>query len=220
MELTGQFHLESVDMKPDKRKKIMQAAEKLFTKRRFHEITMDMVANAAGVGKGTIYRYFRDKNDVFFQVTLSGFDELCEIVRSEVPADTPFKERLMKACVQISGFFEGRRQLFRMIQSEEGRMYWFHGAPRERWMSQRAKLVGVVAEIIETGISEGLVRDDVPADVLAMLLLGMLRAGMRELGDQRQARGIQEFIISLFLTGVLKQGGAGEGPRVRGSVKI
>ena len=63
-----------------KRDQIMKAAEHLFTNRRFHEITLDQVARAAGVGKGTIYLHFADKDDLFFQVATSGFTQLCEII--------------------------------------------------------------------------------------------------------------------------------------------
>ena len=38
-----------------KERRIMEAAERLFTSRRFHEITLEEVAQAAKVGKGTIY---------------------------------------------------------------------------------------------------------------------------------------------------------------------
>ena len=44
----------------------MRAAEKLFTSRRYHEISLDAVVQEARVGKGTIYRYFQSKDDLFF----------------------------------------------------------------------------------------------------------------------------------------------------------
>ena len=70
--------------RPDKRLAIMQAAESLFTSRRLHEITLDDVAREAQVGKGTIYRYFQDKDDLFFQTATQGFDELCDLLQQRV----------------------------------------------------------------------------------------------------------------------------------------
>jgi AcrR family transcriptional regulator len=75
------------------------------TNRRFHEITLDEVAEAAGIGKGTIYRYFADKDELFFQVATSGFEELCELLKQTVPCDTSFTEKLLNACKQITRFF-------------------------------------------------------------------------------------------------------------------
>ena len=60
-----------VSEKLDKRIAIMRAAERLFHNRRFHEVTLEEVAEAAQVGKGTIYRYFADKDDLFFQVAFT-----------------------------------------------------------------------------------------------------------------------------------------------------
>jgi AcrR family transcriptional regulator len=44
-----------------RRKEICAAALELFSSKGFHETTMEEVANAAGVAKGTIYLYFESK---------------------------------------------------------------------------------------------------------------------------------------------------------------
>ena len=179
----------------------MQAVEKLFTSRRFHEITLDDVAHAAQVGKGTIYRYFQDKDDLFFQTATSGFDDLCSLLRRKVPNNTPFVEQLASACVEISGFFNRRRQLFQMMQAEEDRVYWFTGTIRDRWMGKRENLVAAVAEIMRKGIGEGKVRNDIPAEVLANFFLGMLRTRARDLSRTPAAVQRHELLVDLFCRG-------------------
>ena len=187
--------------KADKRRQIMQAAEKLFTSRRFHEITLDEVADSAGVGKGTIYRYFKDKDDLFLQTAASGYDELLELLRRKVPAGAPFDKRMLSSAVEITNFFQRRRQLFRMIQAEEGRMSWAKGDIEAAMEGRRKKLIGAMAEIISEGVAEGIVRRDVPSDVLASLLLGMLRTRSRKLGHAPKAFQKFEFILDFFLHG-------------------
>lgn len=189
----------------DKSQVIMQAAEKLFTSRRFHEITMDDVANQAGVGKGTIYRYFRDKDDLFFQTATNGFDDLCELLQRKVPGHACFREQLLVACRQISRFFEHRRQLLRMMQTEDGRMAWCQGEMHERWMERRKKIVAALTEMIRKGVAEGEVREDLPADVLASFLLGMLRTRGRDLGDMPPDVRQHEIVVELFFRGVMKR---------------
>jgi AcrR family transcriptional regulator len=186
----------------NRREQIMQAVEKLFTSRRFHEITLDDVAQAARVGKGTIYRYFQDKDDLFFQTATSGFDDLCELLRREVPENNPFVEQLISACVQISRFFNQRRQLFQMMQVEEDRMYWFKGTIRDRWMTKRKNLVAALAEIIRKGVREGKVRNDIPAEVLATFFLGMLRTRARDLANAPEVMPRNELLVDLFCRGV------------------
>src|SRR5437773_5544866 len=47
---------------PGLRDSILRAAETIFTRRDYHEVQMDDVAEACGVGKGTLYRYFPGKH--------------------------------------------------------------------------------------------------------------------------------------------------------------
>lgn len=183
----------------DKREQIMKAAERLFTDRRFHEITLDAVARAAGVGKGTIYLYFADKDDLFFQVATSGFTELCEIVERGAPAGMPFREGLLGVCRQISAFFQHRRQLLRMMQTEDGRLCLNRGAMRERWLTHRRQLATAVGKVLATGVREGAVRDDLAPEALAAFLLGMLRTRVREL-DNSEAVPLPA-VVGLFLQG-------------------
>ena len=186
--------------KPDKRHEIMRAAEKLFTRRRFHEITVEDIAREAHVGKGTIYLHFKNKDTLFFQVATSGFDALCELLRRKVPEDAPFESQLSDACVEISGFFDRRRQLLRMIQSEEARISWCRGDVRSEWAERRQRLVAVVAEILDKGRREGKVRKDIAPEVLAHFLLGMLRTRGKSLSDVCQGSW-HEWVVDLFLAG-------------------
>lgn len=194
-----------------KSQQIMQAAERLFTSRRFHEITMDDVAKEAGVGKGTIYRYFQDKDDLFFQTATNGFGELCELLRRKVPGNASFAEQLLIACRQIGRFFERRRQLSRMMQSEDGRMAWCAGSLHERWMEHRKRLVAALAEMICKGVAEGEVRGDIPPEILANFLLGMLRTRGRDLCGVPQAMRQHEVVVELFCRGACGRAGGGDG---------
>ena len=185
----------------DKSEQIMLAAEKLFTSRQLHEITLEDVAEAAKVGKGTIYRYFKDKDDLFLQTATSGFEELCDVLRRKVPEDARFEEQLLAACAQISAFFQRRRQLFRMMQAEGIRMHWCKGEARERWLAKRKKLVAAVGDIIGRGAAEGVVRADLPPEVLAHFLLGMLRTRGRALAEEPEEMRRYEVVVDLFLNG-------------------
>jgi len=51
-------------MKIEKREIILKAVEEVIKTKRFHEVKMDDVAKQAGVGKGTIYRYFPNKDEL------------------------------------------------------------------------------------------------------------------------------------------------------------
>lgn len=185
----------------DKRKEIMRVVEKLAANRRFYEITLDEVADAAKVGKGTIYHYFKDKDDLFFQVATSGFDELCELLKQKVPYDTPFPEKLLNLCKQITRFFASRRHLLQMMQSAGCLVYWRRGKIYQQWLAKRKMLVNALADILLDGIAEGAVRPDIPAEVLAAFLLGMLRTRARDLNDVPENMKSDKVLVDLFMNG-------------------
>ena len=186
----------------DKRLQIMKVAERLFSGGRFHEVTTDEVAAAANVGKGTIYRYFQDKDDLFFQIVTNGFDDLCELIQQKVPDGAPFNERLVLVCREIRTFFDSRHQLLRMMQSEALRLNQLRGVMHDRWLAKRQKLVAAVAAILARGVTEGEVRTDIPAEVLSAMLLGMLRTQAHDLDHAPAAFRGYEWVVGLFCEGI------------------
>lgn len=187
----------------------MKAVETLFTSRYVHQITLDDVARQANVGKGTIYRYFKDKNELFFQTAISGHDRLCELVKRSVPADATFEEQLLGACREIRDFHRRHRPLLRMMRSEDARMSLSKGSMPKRWAHQRKKLVAAISEILARGVGEGKVRADVQVEMLARCLLGMLRAYSRGHRDPAEPDNGFEQLVDVFLNGA----GAAEKPQ-------
>ncbi len=183
-----------------RRQQIMQAAERLFTSRRFHEITMEAVAAEAKVAKGTLYSYFSDKDELFFETATSGLEELCELLGS-IPKDVSFSDRLLQTCRQISGFYDRRRELLRMMQTEDARMSQYPGALRQRWIQKRKALLSAIASVFADGAAKGQVRSDLPPEVLASMLMGMLRSWVHDLADGPITHRRHEVIVDLILNG-------------------
>jgi AcrR family transcriptional regulator len=188
-------------MNPDKKQRIMQAAEQLFRSRQFHEITLDEIAGRAGVGKGTIYLYFSDKNDLFFQTAVAGYDEMCELLRQNAAEGVSFRRVLLRTCEAISAFFRQRRPLFRMILTEREHAVQCGGSLHKRWLEHRKSMRAAVAAIIARGIASGEVRSLLSADVLAEYLLGMLRTRAWELEDKPGALRSDASVVELFIHG-------------------
>jgi AcrR family transcriptional regulator len=188
-------------MNPDKKQRIMQAAEKLFRTRQHHEITLDEIAARADVGKGTIYLYFGDKDDLFFQTAIAGYDEMCELLRKNARDGVSFREGLLRTCETISTFFRQRRPLFRLILTQGEHAAQCGGSLSERWREHRESMREAVAAIIARGLESGDVRSALSADVLAEYLLGMLRTRAWELEDQPEPLRSNASVVEMFLHG-------------------
>ena len=180
----------------------MQAVAAVFKNRRLHEVTLEEIARRADIGKGTIYLYFADKEDLIFQSAVEGFDDMCGLIRAIAGEGAPFRERLMRACDRIVVFFRERRPLFRIVLSEGERAMEGDGAGlRQRWRERRRGMTDAVAAVIAEGIAAGEVRTDVPAGVLAEYLLSMLRARSWELEDWPESERSHVTVVDLFLNG-------------------
>jgi hypothetical protein len=87
-----------------------------------------------------------------------------------------------------------------MIQSEEARMPWCHGRGEDQWKQKRRELVGALGEVLRRGQRQALVREDLKADTLAMLLLGVLRTRGRALREGGTVMD-DETLVDFFLNG-------------------
>lgn len=89
------MYLNREEKKISKRKCILDAAMRLFSKNGYEQTSIEELAREAGIGKGTVYSYFQTKKDI---VRAFCEDEL-EYTRSEITAktnpDSPLKDQLM-----------------------------------------------------------------------------------------------------------------------------
>lgn len=157
---------------------IARAAEKLFMARRYHEVTLDEVAATAGVGKGTIYRYFEDKEDLYLRTLLAGFDQLVGSLQ-EMAGEDGDSAGLLELARHHVAYVEKRRALFALLRSEELRK-----AKRERnlwpkFKERKRAIHRVYTAAIERGIEEGAYDPETKPDLVASFLMGMLRTGGR-----------------------------------------
>ncbi|EGQ9064204.1 TetR/AcrR family transcriptional regulator [Vibrio parahaemolyticus] len=77
----------------DKRDQILAAAEQLIAESGFQGLSMQKLANEAGVATGTIYRYFSDKEHLLEEVRLNVAKRIASAVQAGVNDDMPLKER-------------------------------------------------------------------------------------------------------------------------------
>lgn len=77
----------------DKRQLILNSAEQMIAKNGFQGLSMNKLAQEAGVAAGTIYRYFQDKNDLVEAVRVHVLQRVAEMVQQGVEDHMPLKER-------------------------------------------------------------------------------------------------------------------------------
>ncbi|MDO9353496.1 MAG: helix-turn-helix domain-containing protein, partial [Solirubrobacteraceae bacterium] len=77
------------------REAILAAAAELFAQRGYHGVSMNDVAEACGLGKATLYHYYRDKGEVLFHIADAHVSRLVELSAPPLDeADLPEERRL------------------------------------------------------------------------------------------------------------------------------
>lgn len=187
----------------DKSKQILKAAEEHFADGRYHEVTLDHICKSAGVGKGTVYRYFEDKEDLFYQVILSGMDELVESVVEVGEMDCTPREALQKVACRMAHFFGRREALFSLMHTEQLRKSVQKKKMWGQWRARWKSMIDIIAGFIHRGVAEGVYDDRFPAEAAARLLVGMLRTGMRHKSEMPGGRNWPVAITELFERGII-----------------
>jgi AcrR family transcriptional regulator len=81
--------------KKETRKAIMDAAERLFSEKGFERTSIEQLARAAGIGKGTIYSYFQTKSEIFYAFCEDELDLVHRDFLTNADPDAPVIDQLM-----------------------------------------------------------------------------------------------------------------------------
>jgi len=90
----------------DRRKLIVEAAAQSFALFGYKATTMDQVAKLANVGKGTIYTFFSNKEELFDEIMNHLIQEMKHVADSEYDASCPFFDNLNRILYRILDFRE------------------------------------------------------------------------------------------------------------------
>jgi len=189
------------------REAILRTAEELFLSRRFDKVTLEDVRKRAKVGKGTIYLYYKDKEDLYGQVLLSGVDHLHDLITAQAGGEVPPDEKLRAIARQLREFHQRRQNLFRMLQAEDCRRALRDRGLHEQLRRRHDDLLRLIASVVNQGMKTGIYRNDLPAPAVARVFLAAVRAGS---APRHQCAGPAvslERILSLFFDGVRSKKG-------------
>jgi len=190
--------------KEGRQQRILQSAARLFAEKRFDEVLMDEVAHRAGVGKGTLYRYFRDKEELYFAVVFDGIGHLKEQLRSKASSEPDPLKKLEAAVRAIVSFLRGNRCFFRLMTLEDSKADERKSSYRSRWHQERGGLLASIEEVLESGAKRGIF-DVRHLNTEAQILLGMVRSTLRFNQDRMSVDEIVEEILRIFLRGIQKE---------------
>jgi AcrR family transcriptional regulator len=152
--------------KEQRKKEIACVALDLFAENGFEATSISRVAQAAGIGKGTIYEYFRSKEELILQVIMV-WAEGIEQQSFHLFHDTSDVSKRLKGFVHalMESFISDKRAVKFMVSMMqmflmEPEVFQQYDLVRKTWGSMRRTLI----DILLTGVSQGDFRPEIAKD--------------------------------------------------------
>lgn len=152
----------------DKRKRILEAAESLFAKNGFNKSTMVEIAEKAKVAEGTIYEYFKTKDDLLLSIHEIRLAEHLESVTEAFDVRSPFRKlrRLIRYHFALY-----------MINRDFLKIFLLHGQLNPRFYQSKAyatyqKYLQIIDEVLREGQKAGIFREKINGRVFRNIFLG------------------------------------------------
>jgi len=155
----------------EKYQAILRAAIKVFASRGFFQSKVADVAQAAGVADGTVYLYFKSKDDLLISIFNETMDDVIAKSRGELQKIEDPVERLRKIASLHLAWLGQDRQLAVVFQVELRQSTKF----MEAFSTTRlAEYFELIREVIVDGQAKGIFRKEVQPQVATKVFFGAL----------------------------------------------
>ncbi|MFF2499708.1 TetR/AcrR family transcriptional regulator [Peribacillus sp. NPDC058075] len=159
-------------MSVDRKKLILEAATKSFSLFGYKATTMDQVAKIANVGKGTIYTFYKNKEELFKEIVQRLIEEMKYEAEQSLDDQLTFFENLHRAVYRILEFRQEHQLSLKLLQEERE-----IGTPAVQEMVNEMEeaIVSYIKEKLKIAIDKGFIQPCDP-EITAFLMLKMYLA--------------------------------------------
>jgi len=157
----------------DKRERILDAAVRVFARKGFYATRVSEVARAAGVADGTIYLYFKSKDELLVSLFEHRVERLLAFLETELPRAPSASGKLRRIIELQLGLLEGERdhaEVVTVILRQSTKLMKEYAAPKF------SAYLDVIAGVVAEGQAQGELRKDVSPHLAARAIFGALDA--------------------------------------------
>jgi AcrR family transcriptional regulator len=158
--------------KEQRKNLIVEAAERIIFSKGYDDATLDDIAEKAELSKGTLYLYFKNKEELYLAVLLRGFDILHGMFQEAVRQNVKGIERLLAIGRAYIRFYHEHHHYFINLLFFENRHLMLD--KQNRYEKECVEKVNAIFNIlitaVQAGIDDGTVREDIDPIKTALLL--------------------------------------------------
>ncbi len=190
--------------KSEKYSSILQGAGAVFARLGFYKATISQIAQEAGVADGTIYLYFKNKDDILYQYIQFKTSAFFEKMRSAVDGAEGAEQKLRNLIRCHLEEFQNDRNMAVIFQSEV--RYLRNNALQVKDISKL--YLDFLTEIIELGQMEGQLRQDLFIGLVKRFVLGAVEGIIATwVAAERKYNlvSMADPLVDLYLGGIQKR---------------
>jgi TetR/AcrR family fatty acid metabolism transcriptional regulator len=185
---------------PPGRIKIMRSFSNLMAQKDFHSITTAEIAGNAAVTEGLIYKYFKDKKDLLYQVLNEHFFEFQAKIENRIANEVTCVEQLEVIIFSSLESYADNRIFAKILLLEVRNSLEFFKSCAYGMVRKYSK---TILDIIKQGIEKGELRDDINPYQLRKVILGAIEHAClgeiifgKELDIDEVSTGISDIVFN------------------------
>ena len=202
MECIKEAVISTRDKNNDKYQRILEAAVKVFAELGFYQSTISQIAREAGVADGTIYLYFKNKDDILVQFFSYKAKQVFDLFREEVSKADNAVEKLRNLVRRHLEEFQ-RDKNKAIVYQAETHQNSRSAEPQIREMSKM--YLDIVSEIVEQGQADGSMRKDLYLSLVKRFIVGAVDETINNWlhsGGKYDLVSMADPLIDLFIRGI------------------
>ncbi|KXS43783.1 MAG: TetR family transcriptional regulator [Candidatus Frackibacter sp. T328-2] len=186
-----------------KKERIFTAAIDKFSQKGSTNTTMQEIAETAGVGKGTLYRYFENKENLIYSLIQYGINKMTNQVKEKISqVELPLEKLKIIVGAQLE-FYDQHQNFCKFLTRE----IWGYQSKFEDYIKEiRSNNTVIIENIIKDGIERGVFKE-LNAETAAVSLSGMINITALHwfmFQNEFPIKEIRADIIRLYLDGLKK----------------
>lgn len=156
---------------PDKHQQIIEAAVRVFARNGYYNSRVSDIAKEAGIASGTIYLYFKTKDEILVTLFREKMAEFVATVRKAIAAEPDAVAKLRRLIGLHFKLLEDHSEMAEVVQVElrQGQKF-FRGASA----NEVSGYFDLISSVLEEGIAAGVFRNDLPIKTVRKVLFGAM----------------------------------------------
>jgi len=190
---------------PDKRRRILDAAVSVFAQNGFYNAKVSQIAKEAGVADGTIYLYFKNKEDILIQVFIDAMDE---ILRRQDEGLADIADPIVKLRTFIRVHFASVAESRAMAEVITVELRQSSKFMRNTDMKPFGRYLSMIARIIEEGVRAEAFAPSSDPRLIARAIFGAVDELALEWAMSDRHSSLDEAssrVADLFLSGLVRR---------------